>query len=131
MKIKIGDSLVVSTKVTEDKLAVNVGSGDLRVFATPMVVALMENAASKLAGKYLDNGITTVGTGLSIEHTSPTPFGGQVSAKATLVKCECRIFEFEVEAFDEKGIISKGIHKRVSVNADKFQEKADSKLNEV
>lgn len=131
MEIKIGDSLEVSAKVTEDKLAVNVGSGDLRVFATPMVVAIMENAASKLAAKYLDEGLTTVGTGISIDHTSPTPFGAEVSAKATLVKCDGRFFEFEVEAFDKKGIISKGTHTRVSVKADKFQEKADSKYNEV
>ncbi len=131
MEIKIGDSLEVSAKVTEDKLAVNVGSGDLRVFATPMVVAIMENAASKLAAKYLSNGLTTVGTGISIDHTSPTPFGAEVSAKATLAKCDGRFFEFEVEAFDKKGIISKGTHTRVSVKADKFQEKADSKYNEV
>ena len=67
MEVIIGDSLTVETTVTEDKLAVNVGSGDLRVFATPMAVALMENASAKLAAKYLDEGITTVGTGISIE----------------------------------------------------------------
>jgi predicted thioesterase len=131
MEIKIGESLTVTTTVTEDKLAVNVGSGDLRVFATPMVVALMENASATLAKKFLDEGLTTVGTGIAIDHTSPTPFGGEVSAKATLTKCDGRTFEFQVEAYDKKGIISKGTHTRVSVKAEKFQAKADSKFDEV
>lgn len=131
MESIIGQSLTVETVVTEDKLAVNVGSGDLRVFATPMVVALMENASAKLAEKYLDEGITTVGTGISIDHTSPTPINATVFAKATIVETDGRTFKFQVEAWDKGGVISKGTHTRVSVKADKFQKKADSKFNEV
>lgn len=131
MESVIGQSLTVETVITEDKLAVNVGSGDLRVFATPMVVALMENASAKLAEKYLDEGITTVGTGISIDHTSPTPINATVFAKATVVEADGRIFKFRVEAWDKGGVISKGTHTRVSVKADKFQKKADSKFDEV
>lgn len=128
MEIKTGDSLTVTWKVTEERLAVNLGSGDLRVLGTPAVVAIMENAAAALAKKYLDEGITTVGTSITVEHISPTPIGAEIMAAATLTKCDGRVFEFVVEAFDSKGIISKGTHTRVSVKAEKFQKKADEKL---
>lgn len=129
--IKIGDSLTKSTVVTEDKLAVNVGSGDLRVLATPAVATLTENTAAALAAKGLEQGITTVGTSICIDHTSPTPVGATIQAKATLIKTDGRTFEFSIEAYDEKGIIAKGNHTRVSVKADEFQKKADEKFNEV
>lgn len=131
MDLKIGDNITKVTEVTEDKLAVTVGSGDLRVFATPMVVALMENAAAELAQQGLEEGITTVGTEISINHTSPTPFGSLIWAKATLIETDGRTFKFEVEAYDKKNTVSKGTHTRVSVKADKFQKKADEKFNEV
>jgi len=131
MALNIGDNITKVTEVTEDKLAVTVGSGDLRVFATPMVVALMENAAAELAQTGLDEGLTTVGTAISINHTSPTPAGALVWAKATLVETDGRTFKFEVEAYDKKGTVSTGTHTRVSVKADKFQKKADEKFDEV
>lgn len=129
--INIGDSFEVKDRVDEQELAVSVGSGDLYVYSTPSVVALMENASMNLAKKALGEGITTVGTCIGIEHISPTPLGAEVTAKATLVKYDGRLFKFEVEAFDKKGIIAKGTHTRVSVKADKFQKKADEKLGEV
>lgn len=131
MALKVGDNITKVTEVTEDKLAVTVGSGDLKVFATPMVVALMENAAAELAQQGLDQGFTTVGTQISINHTSPTPMGALVWAKATLTETDGRTFKFQVEAYDKKGTVSEGTHTRVSVKADKFQKKADEKFNEV
>lgn len=131
MALNIGDNITKVMEVTEDKLAVTVGSGDLKVLATPMVVALMENAAAELAAQGLEEGITTVGTEISINHTSPTPAGALVWAKATLVESDGRNFKFEVEAYDKKNTVAKGTHSRVSVKADKFQIKADEKFNEV
>ncbi len=131
MALNIGDNITKVTEVTEDKLAVTVGSGDLRVFGTPMVVALMENAAAELAQMGLEDGFTTVGTEISINHTSPTPAGALVWAKATLTETDGRTFKFDVEAYDKKNTVSKGTHTRVSVKADKFQKKADEKFNEV
>ncbi len=131
MELNIGDNITKVAEVTEGKLAVTVGSGDLRVFATPMVVALMENAAAELAQTGLDEGYTTVGTEVSINHTSPTPIGALVWAKATLKETDGRTFKFDVEAYDKKGTVSVGTHTRVSVKADKFQKKADEKFNEI
>ena len=124
-------SLTKTIKVEDESLACAMGSGSLMVLATPAVVALMENAAAELAQIELDNEeLTTVGTMISIEHTSPTPMGAEVTATATLTKTDGRMFYFDVIANDKKGEIAKGTHTRVSVKADKFQMKADEKFND-
>ena len=118
-------------KVEEENLACAMGSGSLMVLATPAVVALMENAAAELAQNILDNEeLTTVGTMISIEHTSPTPIGAEVTATATLTETDGRMFYFDVVASDKKGEIAKGSHTRVSVKAEKFQMKADGKFDD-
>ncbi|MCH5299769.1 MAG: thioesterase family protein [Ruminococcus sp.] len=129
MSLNIGDKLTKKSVVTEDMLACNVGSGSLRVLATPMVVALMENAACELAQRGLEDIFTTVGTEISIEHTSPTPIGAEVSATAVLEKIDGRMFYFSVYAEDKKGEIAKGTHTRVSVKSESFQKKAEEKFN--
>ena len=124
-------SITKTIKVEEENLACAMGSGSLMVLATPAVVALMENAAAELAQIELDNEeLTTVGTMISIEHTSPTPMGAEVTATATLTKTDGRMFYFDVVANDKKGEIAKGTHTRVSVKAEKFQMKADEKFND-
>ena len=126
------EKVMKSMTVTEDKLACTMGSGSLRVLATPAVVALMENAAAALAQEILDNkALTTVGTMIAIEHISPTPLNAEVFAEAKLLSQDGRTFQFEVSAYDKKGEIAKGTHTRVSVTADKFQAKADGKFDEV
>ena len=118
-------------KVEEENLACAMGSGSLMVLATPAVVALMENAAAELAQNELaDDELTTVGTMISIEHISPTPIAAEVTAKAILKKIDGRMFYFDVEAYDKKGLIAKGTHTRVSVKAEKFQAKADGKFDD-
>ncbi len=129
--LNIGDSLEIKDTVTPEMLAVYMGSGDLEVLATPAVVALMENAASTLAKKGVGDDFTTVGTMINIEHVSPTPVAAEIRAKAVLKESDGRFFKFEIEAYDEKGLIAKGEHTRVSVNSKKFQKKADEKFSEV
>lgn len=125
------NTLTKTIKVEEENLACSMGSGNLMVLATPAVVALMENAAAELAQKVLDNEeLTTVGTMISIEHTSPTPVGAEVTATAVLKENDGRVFHFDVFASDKKGEIAKGTHTRVSVKAVKFQNKADSKFDD-
>lgn len=120
----------VKITVDEENLAVAMGSGSLMVLATPAVVALMENAAAELADEVLENDeLTTVGTMISIEHTSPTPLGAEVTATAVLTKNEGRMFYFDVFAKDNKGEIARGTHTRVCVKTEKFQMKADEKFN--
>ena len=113
-------TIKISTIVTEDKTAKFVKSGDLEVFATPMMIALMEEASSKLASEFIDETQTTVGVMVNVSHIKATPVGKEVTAVATLIKHDERSFEFSVEAFDEVGIIGSGTHKRAAVNRQKF-----------
>lgn len=120
--------IIKETTVTREMLADAVGSGSLRVYATPMAAALCENAAAALAQEYVDDGCTTVGTKLCIEHTSPTPVGGHVRAKAQLTGIEGRKFCFALTVCDDTGEIMRGTHERVSVRSESFQKKADEKI---
>lgn len=117
----------ITLTVTEDKLASTVGSGILKVYATPMMVAAMEQVASELLARSLETGQTSVGTMINISHIAATPLSMKVTAKATIVSRKGRTVEFEVSAYDECGEIGRGTHTRVIVDADRFQLKADSK----
>lgn len=122
------DNFVIEKVVTEDMLAVNVGSGSLRVLATPTVVALMEEASTKLADTFLDEDLTTVGTMVEIQHISPSPIGAKIKVESKLISNDGRSFKFEVTAYDNAGMIANGTHNRVSVKSEKFQKKADEKF---
>lgn len=124
------DKLTKKLTVKKENLASYVGSGSLDVLATPAVAALMEGAAAELArSKFESDEFTTVGTAISIEHTSPSPLGAEVEVTAVLTKTEGRMFYFELTACDNSGEIARGTHTRVSVSADKFQKKADAKFD--
>lgn len=127
--IEINTKGTAETIVTSDKLAVNVGSGSLAVFATPSMIALMEKSACNCLADYLDNEETTVGTELNIKHLSATPEGMKVTAEAVLTEINGREFTFEVTASDEAGVIGKGSHKRFLVYSEKFTAKTYEKLN--
>lgn len=109
--------------VTENDTAQNVGSGTLPVFATPMMVALMENAAMKAAEQLLQEGESTVGSELSIKHLRPTAIGEEVTATAILTAQEGRKLTFSVVATDKNGTIGEGTHIRYIVNIEKFMSK--------
>ena len=126
--MKIGMSRTVSVVVNESNTAAAVGSGDTRVFATPMMVALMENAASTLAAESLEEGQTTVGIEVQVSHVAATPVGMTVEATATLTAAEGRTLTFSMEARDERGVIGTGTQKRAIVLRERFVEKAYSKL---
>lgn len=124
---ELGKVIKKEATVTREMLASSVGSGTVDVYATPMVVALMENAASTLAQEYLPEGFTTVGTKIAIDHISATAENAEVYAAAELTESDGRRFVFNVEAYDNAGIIAKGTHERFSVNAEKFLNKAKAK----
>ena len=109
--------------VTENDTAQNVGSGNLPVFATPMMIALMENAAMKAAEQLLQEGESTVGSELNIKHLRPTAIGEEISATATLIAQEGRKLTFTVIATDRNGTIGEGTHVRYIINIEKFMSK--------
>ncbi len=114
-------------KVCQENSAAAMGSGTLHVFATPAMVALMEETAWKSVADHLGHGEGTVGTALNIQHTAATPLGMTVTCESELIAVDGRKLTFHVIARDEAGVIGEGEHQRFIVNDEKFQGKADSK----
>ncbi len=117
----------VEKVVTDNDTAAAFGSGEVLVFATPMMIGIMENAALKAVDSHLPKDFATVGIHLDVKHTAATPVGMQVKAKAELVKIEGKKLKFKVEAFDEKEKIGEGFHSRYIINAPQFIEAAKKK----
>lgn len=118
----------VTELVTESNTALSVGSGSLKVYATPAMLALMEKAACEAIKSLLNDVETTVGTNLNVNHVSATPAGMTVSATAELIERDGRKFVFKVTASDESGLIGDGSHERFCVLSERFTEKTYSKL---
>ena len=114
--------------VTEELLAKNIGSGRVKVFATAMMIALMEKTAVISVEPYLEEGQNTVGTGINVSHCSATPAGLKVWAETELVEIDRRRLVFKVAAYDECGLIGEGTHERFIIDMDRFQSKAESKI---
>lgn len=111
-------------KVDETNTARTMGSGTLDVFATPAMIALMEQTAWKSVEAELEEGSGTVGTFLEVSHDAPTPLGMEVTCESELTAVNGRELTFEVKAYDERGTVGKGIHKRFIINEERFMEKA-------
>ncbi|MBQ6244364.1 MAG: thioesterase family protein [Bacteroidales bacterium] len=113
--------------VTEDLLAQNVGSGLVKVYATAMMIALIEKAAVYSVEPFLEPGQGTVGTHVDVSHCSATPLGMRVWAETELVGIDRRKLTFRVAAYDERGLIGEGRHERFIIDYARFQAKADAK----
>ena len=117
--ITIGDSaeaeLVVQASDTAHALAQSPGDDFPKVFATSRMIALMEVAASRLMKPMLNEGELSVGVSLDVKHSAPTPIGARVTARATYLGPEGKLFRFKVEAEDEGGSVGNGEHTRAIV----------------
>ena len=109
-----------SVTVTAALCADAVGSGDLPVFATPQMVALMEGAAAESVKPYLKEEETTVGAGLQIRHLAASKPRAYVVARSVLQHVDGRKLEFHVEAWEGEKKIGDGTHLRVVVNREQF-----------
>lgn len=122
-ELKPGLTGTAETVVRETNTALAMGSGSLHVFATPSMIALMEQAACNAVAACLDEESTSVGTLVNITHDAATSMGKKVTAKATLVEVQGRKLVFEVTAADEDKQIGKGRHERFIINKEKFMAK--------
>lgn len=113
--------------VTPEKLASNVGSGLVKVYATAMMIALIEKAAVLSVEPYLEEGQGTVGIKVDVSHCAATPVGMKVHAETELVLIDRRRLVFKVSAWDECGLIGEGMHERFIIDMAKFQSKTDAK----
>ena len=113
--------------VTPAQTAAYYGSGALEVFATPAMVALLEETAWRSVQPYLEEGQATVGTRVDIRHLAATPLGGKVTCESELVEVDRRRLVFKVEVFDEKTKVGEGIHERFVIQSEKFLAAAKAK----
>ena len=127
MSLQVGARGRAQCVVTEENTAAAVGSGLLPVFATPQMIALMENAAVNAVQAGLNEGEGTVGTHLDVSHDAATPIGMKVWAEAEVTAVEGKKITLSVRAFDEAGPIGGGTHERFVITVDPFLAKAQSK----
>ena len=116
--------IVVGTRDT----APHVGSGKIGVLATPIMVNLMEAAALQAVERFMPEGCQTVGTHLDVRHFAATPVGLRVQARAELVKIEGRTLTFRIHADDEREPIGEGVHERLIINVERFDQRMQKKL---
>jgi len=127
MDIKLGTEYTAQTVVDKSNIASAVGSGLVDVFATPMMIALLELAASECLGQFLGEGQASVGTQINVSHSDATPVGMKVFATAKITGVDRRKVDFEVSARDEAGEIGKGTHTRFIIDTEKFMQKVQAK----
>lgn len=129
MSLTVGLTGRADTVVTPENTASAVGSGLVPVFATPYMIALMENSAVNAVTPHLEEGQGTVGTRLNVSHDAATPIGMKVWAECTLKEVDGKRLVFDVTAYDEAGPIGKGSHERFIINVEKFLAKCEAKKN--
>ena len=113
--------------VTPEMSAARVGSGLVDVFATPMLVALVEQTCYESVLPHLDEGQGTVGTLVNVSHLSATPIGKRVWCDSELTEVDRRRLVFSVKAYDEAGLIGEGTHERFVIDTEKFMAKISAK----
>jgi fluoroacetyl-CoA thioesterase len=120
MTLEIGMHGEATLVVGEEHTAEAFGAGGVRVFGTPMMIGLMENAAWRLAQPQLGEGDTTVGVLVNVRHLAATPVGDTVTATAELVEIHRRRLVFRVSARDSRHVIGEGTHERAVVSLERF-----------
>ena len=123
MRLVPGLTAKVSLEVGDDDTAIALRSGAVPVLATPRLLALCEEATMRAINGSLDEGCSTVGVRVQIEHVSPIAVGGTVTAEAHLDKVEGRKLMFTISAKDERGLVAAGKVTRVVVEIERFMEK--------
>ncbi len=116
--------------VDENVSAMRAASGEMDVFGTPFVIALMEQTADKSVRPYLDEGCATVGTLVNMVHTAATPMGMKAYAESELLEVDGRRLVFHVAVFDEVGQVAEGTHERFIIHKEKFMNKVNSRGKE-
>ena len=125
--LKVGLTGQATVTVTDNLTAAALGSGNVDVYSTPAMIALLEAAAINALDGHLDEGQTSVGTGLDVKHISATPVGMSVQAAATLREVDGRRLVFEVSVSDEVEQIGSGTHERFIVNRKRFEARVRDK----
>ncbi|MCI1944583.1 thioesterase family protein [Clostridium luticellarii] len=121
--LREGITSTMEIYITENDTAKKMGSGNLNVFATPAMIALIENTCKNCVDLHLPSGYTTVGIEVNVKHIKPSPVGVKVRCEAVLQKIDRKKLFFKVEAWDNTGKIGEGSHVRYIVNSENFMKK--------
>jgi fluoroacetyl-CoA thioesterase len=127
-KLRVGLKGSAEIIVGDEHTAPRVGSGRVRVLATPVMINVMEAAALDAVENLLPPGHQSLGTRLDVGHYAATPVGMRLTATAEVTRIDGRNIEFRVEAFDEKERVGDGTHVRVVVNVGRFDARVQKKL---
>jgi fluoroacetyl-CoA thioesterase len=117
----------LTEQVTEAVSARHIGSGDLRVYATPAMVALVERASVRLLAPHLAEGESTVGIAIQLRHLAPTPLGKQVTARVEVQAVEGSRVSLTAEVWDEAEKVGEAQHQRVIIDVDRFLRRVEAK----
>lgn len=129
MSIQIGQKGYAETVVEEALTARVAGSGALDVYATPHMVALMEQAAWTSIQPALEEGQGSVGIAISVTHDAATPLGMKVWAESEVTAVDGRKVSFTITAHDECGVIGTATHQRFVVENEKFFSRCQGKID--
>jgi len=125
--LSVGIKNKCETVVDHNNTAKFLGSGELPVFSTPSMVALMEQTCQQSVASELEDGQGTVGTKLEVTHDAATPLGMKVYAESELIEVDNRRLVFNVTAYDECGVIGTCRHERFIISNEKFLSKVNAK----
>lgn len=128
LDVPLGATGSSSLLVGDEHTAPRVGSGRVRVLATPVMINLIEAAALDACERLLPAGHQSLGTRLDVSHIAATPVGMRVTATAEVTRVEGRNIFFTVHARDERDLIGEGSHERVVVNVERFDKRVQEKL---
>ena len=123
--IKGQKEITVDQRVTASAF----GSGMLDVYATPAMIALIEDTAKSSVQPLLEEGKGTVGTKIAVEHLAATPIGMKVRCETELIEVDRRRLVFQASVYDECELIGKGTHERFIIDDDRFMKKMEEKIN--
>ena len=126
-KPSMNEDLIGTPMTGMGKIAAHI-PGRCAAMPAPAMITLMENTAYESVASELEEGSGTVGTALNVKHVAATPVGMKVTCETELIKVDGRALTFSVKAFDEKGLTGEREHERFIVFNEKFQAKADAKL---
>jgi fluoroacetyl-CoA thioesterase len=129
-KLVVGLAGAAELVIGEEHTAPFVGSGRVRVLATPVMINLMEAAALDAVEKLLPAGHQSLGIRLDVRHYAATPVGMHVRVTAELIKVDGRTLDFRVAARDDKEPIGDGLHQRVVVNVERFDKRVHDKIGQ-
>lgn len=125
--IEVGMKHEATFRVDEPYTALHIGSGALRVLATPSMIGFMERISHQLLARCLPEGYSSVGAHVDVRHLAPTPMGWTVRITSEVVQVEGRKVTLAVAAWDEQEKVGEGLHQRVVIDLERFLSRVQAK----